>query len=77
MQKLLNLLTVVNTLFVIGVVAGGAYVYQNRANLQETAETVITEKAKELVADLIKDAMPVPELPGSVDLPKGTSAFPL
>lgn len=77
MQKLLNLLTLINTLFVISVVAGGVYVYQNRENLQETAETVITEKAKELFADIIKDAAPVPELPDSVDLPKGTSALPL
>jgi len=77
MQKLLNVLTLINTACIGVVVAGSVYLYQNKDTIRESVQTVIVEELKGTVGDLIKDSMPVPEVPSNISLPKGTSAFPL
>jgi hypothetical protein len=77
MQRLLNILTLINTTCVGIVVAGSVYMYQNKDAIRESFQTVIVEELKESVGDLVKESLPVPGVPSSTSLPKGIPALPL
>jgi len=77
MQRLLNILTLINTACIGIVVAGSVYLYQNKDTIRESVQTVIVEELKESVGDLVKKSLPVPGVPSNTSLPKGIPALPL
>ena len=60
MQKLINVLAVTSFLVSGAVVAGGSYVYVNRAAIIED----VKEKALEEVTSILPSLLPVPQIPG-------------
>ena len=77
MQRIFNVLTVLNTVFVISAIAAAGVVVQNRESLQKHAQTIVTTQLKELIGGALSDSMPLPELPGNIEVPQGLPSLPL
>jgi len=77
MQRILNVLTVLNTAFVISAIATAGVVVHNRESLQKHAQTIVTTQLKELISGALSESLPVPELPGNIEVPQGLPSLPL
>ena len=71
MQRILNVLTVLNTAFVISAIATAGVV------VQKHAQTIVTTQLKELISGALSESLPVPELPGNIEVPQGLPSLPL